>query len=63
LLRVVAAPADAVEWRTIKNEHSNKCLEIYHSSRSNGATVDQWTCNNTYTQRWVLQNGTFAAYG
>lgn len=53
-----AATPDAVTAQIV-NRNSGKCLEVYHSSTSNAATVDQWTCNNTATQNWhFVQVGT-----
>jgi len=40
----------------IVNRNSNKCMEVYHSETGNGANVDQWTCNGTYTQYWVYHD-------
>src|SRR5260370_20780074 len=48
---------------TIVNQHSGKCAEVYHSSTSNGANVDQWYCNGTNTQSWRFDLGYFDQYG
>jgi hypothetical protein len=48
---------------TIVNQHSGKCAEVYHSSKSNGANVDQWSCNGTATQSWRLDLAYFDQYG
>lgn len=42
------------------NTNSEMPMEVYHSSLSNGATVDQWTYNGSATQWWMrlpLGNG------
>ncbi len=35
------------------NANSNKCAEVYHSQTTDGANVDQYTCNGTGTQYWI----------
>ncbi len=35
------------------NTHSNMAMEVYHSSTSNGARVDQWPYNGSWTQWWT----------
>jgi Ricin-type beta-trefoil lectin domain-like len=39
------------------NTHSQKAMEVYHSSTDNNATVDQWPYNGTNTQWWVRALG------
>jgi hypothetical protein len=34
--------------------HSGQVLEVYHSSLTNGATVDQWPNNGSPTQMWAI---------
>jgi hypothetical protein len=56
-----AAPGVAATSYTgqIVNRNSGKCMEVYHSQTSNGANVDQYTCNWTATQSWhFVQVGT-----
>lgn len=43
----------------IVNNNSAKCLDVYRSSFSNGANVDQWTCNNGYNQIWIDGESTY----
>lgn len=38
----------------IWNQHSAKCMEVYHSGTANGSKVDQYRCNGTATQKWTL---------
>ncbi len=33
-------------------DNRSKCVEVYHSSLSDGAIVDMWDCNGTATQTW-----------
>ncbi|MEU9801507.1 RICIN domain-containing protein [Streptomyces sp. NPDC051000] len=40
------------------NTNSGKCLEIRRDSTENGATANQWTCNNSPTQQWKTTNPT-----
>jgi len=49
--QATAVTPNAVTAQII-NANSGKCLEVYHSSTSNAATVDQWSCNGTATQNW-----------
>jgi hypothetical protein len=60
--RTHANPASASS-STIVNQHSGKCAEVFHSSTSNGANVDQWSCNRTATQSWHLDLAYFDQYG
>jgi ricin-type beta-trefoil lectin protein len=48
---------------TIVNDHSGKCAEVYHSQTSNGANVDQWSCNGTATQTWNFELVGVDTYG
>jgi hypothetical protein len=41
------------EAETWFNTNSQLALEVYHSSTSSGAAVDQFTWNNTSTQWWL----------
>jgi hypothetical protein len=36
------------------NYNSGLCAEVYHSETQDGANVDQFSCNGTYTQYWIL---------
>jgi hypothetical protein len=36
------------------NRNSGDVMEVYQSSTSNGAKVDQWTNNGSKTQKWLL---------
>ncbi|MCX5016639.1 RICIN domain-containing protein [Streptomyces sp. NBC_00555] len=40
------------------NMNSGKCLEIRRDSTENGATANQWTCNNSPTQQWKTTSPT-----
>ena len=42
--------------RTIRNRHSNLCLDDYNMVTSPGAEVRQWTCSNEPVQRWQLSD-------
>ncbi|WP_030773802.1 MULTISPECIES: RICIN domain-containing protein [unclassified Streptomyces] len=54
------APQQPVEPgpRPWTNMNSGKCLEIRRDSTENGATANQWTCNNSPTQQWKTTNPT-----
>jgi len=32
---------------------AGRWLAVYHSATANGSKVDQWTCNDTNTQKWT----------
>ncbi|HEX9297952.1 MAG TPA: glycosyl hydrolase family 8 [Polyangiaceae bacterium] len=36
--------------------HSGKCADVASSSTSNGANIQQWTCNGHTNQRWLLRS-------
>jgi len=36
------------------NQNSGKCADVFHSGTANGTNVDQYTCNNTAAQYFVL---------
>jgi hypothetical protein len=38
----------------IRNNGSNKYMEVYHSQTQNGAKVDQYHFNGTATQKWMM---------
>ncbi|HEX7733693.1 MAG TPA: RICIN domain-containing protein [Ktedonobacteraceae bacterium] len=38
----------------LRNVNSGLYMEVYHSSTSAGAIVDQWTGNGTSTQNWIF---------
>ncbi|MFG3165639.1 RICIN domain-containing protein [Streptomyces sp. NPDC048200] len=40
----------------IRNASTNKCLEVADSRLDNGAPVQQWTCENVNTQKWILDH-------
>ncbi|WP_431777041.1 RICIN domain-containing protein [Streptomyces cucumeris] len=54
------APQQSVQPgpRPWANMNSGKCLEIRRDSTENGATANQWTCNNSPTQQWKTTNPT-----
>lgn len=39
---------------TIVNANSGKCLEVYQSQLNDYANVDQYSCNGTFTQEWLI---------
>jgi hypothetical protein len=39
---------------TIRSAIGGKCIEVYHSSYTQNAPVDSYTCNGTLTQRWYF---------
>jgi hypothetical protein len=39
---------------TIVNANSGKCMETYHSQTTDYANVDQYHCNDSATQEWVV---------
>jgi hypothetical protein len=39
-------------WRFGPQWNTGKCVEVYHSSYLNGASVDHYQCNGTQTQDW-----------
>lgn len=44
------------------NNHSGKCMDVYHSKAANGTNVDQYTCNGTGAQEWFI-SAESVAYG
>ncbi|GIG59829.1 hypothetical protein Lfu02_42010 [Longispora fulva] len=57
-----AAPAQASsgEYFEIVNDATNKCADVADKSRSSGAIVHQWGCENDDNQLWAsvqLNNG------
>ncbi|MFD8025754.1 RICIN domain-containing protein [Streptomyces lavendulae] len=42
--------------RTWVNAGTNMCLEIRRSLGHDGATANQWTCNNSSSQKWTTTN-------
>ncbi|WP_411118345.1 RICIN domain-containing protein [Streptomyces sp. 058-1L] len=46
-------PGGARAWA---NTESGQCLEIRRDSVEDGATANQWTCNNSATQQWKTTN-------
>ncbi len=48
---------------TMVNNHSGKCGEVYHSQTGNGANVDQYSCNGTFTQDWYFDFWGIDQYG
>ncbi|MET9607015.1 RICIN domain-containing protein [Streptomyces sp. NPDC006512] len=42
--------------RTWVNAATNMCLEIRRSLGHDGATANQWTCNNSSSQKWTTTN-------
>lgn len=53
---VLAAPAQAATYYTIKNRSSGKCLAIGSGDQSNGAKAMQWTCNGGTEQQWIYDS-------
>ncbi|WP_173152752.1 RICIN domain-containing protein [Phytohabitans suffuscus] len=49
---VTASPAAAQNYITIKALHSGKCLDVVGGSTSDGARIQQWTCNLSTQQIW-----------
>ncbi|MDL9978399.1 RICIN domain-containing protein [Microbacterium sp. ASV49] len=39
---------------TVKNASSGYCVDVFYSSKSEGAVVGQYTCGGTDNQTWVL---------
>ncbi|GAA0297501.1 hypothetical protein GCM10010302_40170 [Streptomyces polychromogenes] len=52
------APAPVVGGglRTWMNAGTQMCLEIRRSAGEDGATANQWTCNNSSSQKWTTTN-------
>ncbi|WP_405787240.1 RICIN domain-containing protein [Streptomyces sp. NBC_00029] len=44
--------------RTWVSAGTQMCLEIRRSSGDDGATANQWTCNNSSSQKWIIANPT-----
>ncbi|MFD8025755.1 RICIN domain-containing protein [Streptomyces lavendulae] len=42
--------------RTWMNAGTQMCLEIRRSAGEDGATANQWTCNNSSSQKWTTVN-------
>ncbi|MEV7547696.1 RICIN domain-containing protein, partial [Streptomyces sp. NPDC089915] len=42
--------------RTWVNASTRMCLEIRRSAGEDGATANQWTCNNSSSQKWTTTN-------
>lgn len=40
------------------NAGTQMCLEIRRSAGEDGATANQWTCNNSSSQKWIIANPT-----
>jgi hypothetical protein len=38
----------------IINQHSGLCLDVAGAATTNGAQIDQWTCNGQSNQNWTL---------
>ncbi|MFE9566794.1 RICIN domain-containing protein [Streptomyces sp. NPDC006487] len=52
-----AAPQTiSTEPRAWINAGTQMCLEIRASSGEDGATANQWTCNNSSSQKWITTN-------
>ncbi|MFI6690060.1 RICIN domain-containing protein [Streptomyces sp. NPDC050485] len=49
-----AMPAGALYWTFLSNGASGKCLEIPGNNGSDGAPVQQWTCNRGENQKWYV---------
>ncbi|GAA1373094.1 RICIN domain-containing protein [Streptomyces beijiangensis] len=53
---VGASPAAADSWSQFANSGSGKCLEVENSSQSNGARVQQWSCNEQAGANWYTRD-------
>ncbi|MDA5283691.1 RICIN domain-containing protein [Streptomyces sp. Isolate_45] len=51
-------PALGAGPRTFVNAATNMCLEIRRSAGEDGATANQWTCNNSSSQKWLITHPT-----
>ncbi|MFG2754670.1 RICIN domain-containing protein [Streptomyces xanthophaeus] len=51
-------PAVGAGPRTFVNAGTQMCLEIRRSAGHDGATANQWTCNNSSSQKWIITNPT-----
>ena len=40
------------------NDHSNKCIDVWNGSYSNGSDVIQWSCNGDANQTWIYTGET-----
>ncbi|MER5808228.1 RICIN domain-containing protein [Streptomyces sp. NPDC002033] len=49
-------PAVGGGLRTWVNAGTQMCLEIRRSAGEDGATANQWTCNNSSSQKWTATN-------
>ncbi|MET9607016.1 RICIN domain-containing protein [Streptomyces sp. NPDC006512] len=49
-------PAVGGGLRTWANAGTQMCLEIRRSAGEDGATANQWTCNNSSSQKWTTTN-------
>ncbi|ASB48785.1 RICIN domain-containing protein [Alkalitalea saponilacus] len=47
---------------TISAKHSNKCLDVYNFSMSDGGNIVQWSCGNTENQQWLIQQNSEGYY-
>lgn len=43
-------------FNRIVNRNSNKCVDVQQPNTSDGANVDEWTCNGFAWQNWQLQD-------
>jgi endo-1,4-beta-D-glucanase Y len=46
----------------LKPVHSGKCADVAGASTSNGANVQQWTCNGKSSQQWTMKQVTTGVY-
>ena len=49
------AAAPPAQTRTIRNQHSNLCLDDYNWLTNDGAEVRQWPCNGLAVQQWDIR--------
>jgi hypothetical protein len=62
---VPADPSDggsiAQNWGELINRQSGLCLDIANNNTSDGAAMDQWTCNGGANQQWAAEpvNGNY----
>ncbi|WP_173152928.1 RICIN domain-containing protein [Phytohabitans suffuscus] len=52
---VTATPAAAQTYRVLKALHSGKCLDVVGGSMADGARVQQWACNSSTQQIWLVE--------
>ncbi|WP_437806942.1 RICIN domain-containing protein [Sorangium sp. So ce1078] len=57
-----AVQGSGATYDTFAARHSGKCLDVNNASTSDGAVVQQWTCNGGNNQQWLLQSAGGAYY-